>query len=189
MRNPSGFGDGRDSLLHPRRRANHARCGRSDGRAVQLRGPGNACSAGPPAAGTLIEAWASMKSFKPKDGTDPLPDPGGRNGETDFHGQKRSNATHASSTDSEARLYRKGARQGSQAVLHRTRADGDRSGRRPTDGKSRTGHRIVNATRLASKHASRRPQGDISTRPRVLALIANSRTRRSVTGPPRQAQY
>ena len=58
--------------------------------------------------GTLIEAWASMKSFKPKDGDEPPVDAGGRNRETDFHGQKRSNDTHASTTDPEARLYRKG---------------------------------------------------------------------------------
>ncbi len=59
--------------------------------------------------GTLIEAWASMKSFKPKDGSDEPPaDGGGRNREADFHGQKRSNDTHASTTDPEARLYRKG---------------------------------------------------------------------------------
>jgi transposase len=62
--------------------------------------------------GTLIEAWASMKSFKPKapEGGDP-PDPpasGGRNAEVDFKGQKRSNETHRSTTDPEARLYRKG---------------------------------------------------------------------------------
>jgi transposase len=59
--------------------------------------------------GTLIEAWASMKSFKPTDGSGVPPCDGGRNGEADFHGQKRSNATHASTTDPEARLYRKGA--------------------------------------------------------------------------------
>jgi transposase len=59
--------------------------------------------------GTLIEAWASMKSFKPKDGSDEPPaDGAGRNPETDFHGEKRSNDTHASTTDPEARLYRKG---------------------------------------------------------------------------------
>jgi transposase len=59
--------------------------------------------------GTLIEAWASMKSFRPKDGSDEPPTAdGGRNGEVDFHGQKRSNETHASTTDPEARLYRKG---------------------------------------------------------------------------------
>ena len=64
--------------------------------------------------GTLIEAWASMKSFKPKetgsDDGDPDPPPtgGGRNAETDFRGEKRSNETHAYTTDPDARLYRKG---------------------------------------------------------------------------------
>ena len=56
--------------------------------------------------GTMIEAWAGMKSFQPKDGSGPLPDPG-RNGERDFRGEKRSNETHRSTTDPEARLYRK----------------------------------------------------------------------------------
>src|SRR5271156_4929063 len=66
--------------------------------------------------GTLIEAWASMKSFKPKDGSDepPLSD-GGRKAEANFHGQKRSNETHASTTDPDAKLYRKGA--GKEAKL------------------------------------------------------------------------
>lgn len=50
-----------------------------------------------------------MKSFKPKDGPDGPPSTGsGRNGESDFRGQKRSNQTHASTTDPDARLYRKG---------------------------------------------------------------------------------
>jgi transposase len=56
--------------------------------------------------GTLIEAWASMKSFRPKDGSGEPPSPG-RNGERDFHNEKRSNDTHASTTDPDARLYRK----------------------------------------------------------------------------------
>jgi transposase len=61
--------------------------------------------------GTLIEAWASMKSFRPKDGDDAgaPPSSGGRNVEVDFKGQKRSNETHQSTTDPEARLYRKGS--------------------------------------------------------------------------------
>jgi transposase len=61
--------------------------------------------------GTLIEAWASMKSFKPKDGSDPgaPPSSSGRNAEVDFKGQKRSNDTHESTTDPDARLYRKGS--------------------------------------------------------------------------------
>ena len=58
--------------------------------------------------GTLIEAWASMKSFRPKDGSGEPPAPG-RNGERDFHGERRSNDTHASTTDPEARLLRKSA--------------------------------------------------------------------------------
>jgi transposase len=58
--------------------------------------------------GTLIEAWASLKSFKPRDGSDDPPAGGGRNAEADFHGKKRSNETHVSTTDPEARLYRKG---------------------------------------------------------------------------------
>jgi transposase len=66
--------------------------------------------------GTLIEAWASMKSFKPKDGSDEPPHTdGGRNAEADFHGQKRSNETHSSTTDPEAKLYRKGS--GKEAKL------------------------------------------------------------------------
>ena len=64
--------------------------------------------------GTLLEAWASTKSFRPKDGSGPQPDRG-RNGELDFHGQKRSNDTHASTTDPDARLYRKGS--GKEAKL------------------------------------------------------------------------
>lgn len=57
--------------------------------------------------GTLIEAWASMKSFVRKDGTSPPPEDGGRNPTVDFKGEKRSNDTHASTTDPEARLYKK----------------------------------------------------------------------------------
>ncbi len=58
--------------------------------------------------GTLIEAWASMKSSKPKDDSNEPPADGGRNTEANFHGQKRSNETHASTTDPDAKLYRKG---------------------------------------------------------------------------------
>lgn len=70
--------------------------------------------------GTLIEAWASMKSVKPKDGPmdirgEPPADGGGRNPDADFHGQKRGNETHASTTDPDARLYRKG--KGKEAKL------------------------------------------------------------------------
>jgi transposase len=59
--------------------------------------------------GTLLEAWASHKSFKPKDGPDGPAAPAGRNVEVDFHRQKRSNQTHCSTTDPEALLARKSA--------------------------------------------------------------------------------
>lgn len=62
--------------------------------------------------GTLIEAWASMKSFRPKGykkGGDDGDAPPGRNAERDFHGETRSNESHVSSTDPDARLSRKGA--------------------------------------------------------------------------------
>jgi len=59
--------------------------------------------------GTLIEAWASMKSFRPKDDQDQDPPAsGGRNPEVDFKGQQRKNDTHQSTTDPDARLLKKG---------------------------------------------------------------------------------
>lgn len=87
--------------------------------------------------GTLIEAWASHKSFKPKDDADKKPPSGGgkahpeieaavlkalrkdgnsrgRNQDVNFQGQKRSNATHESTTDPDARLYRKSKQAGAQ---------------------------------------------------------------------------
>src|SRR3977135_2408954 len=60
--------------------------------------------------GTLVEAWASLKSFRAKDGSDDPPSPG-RNGERDFHGEKRATETHETTTDPEAKLYRKGSSQ------------------------------------------------------------------------------
>ena len=65
--------------------------------------------------GTLVEAWASLKSFKRKDAgpSDPPDDPG--NPTVNFHGERRSNATHQSTTDPEARLAKKGA--GKEAKL------------------------------------------------------------------------
>jgi transposase len=64
--------------------------------------------------GTQIQAWASMKSFVAKDGSSEPPSPG-RNGERDFHNEKRSNDTHASTTDPESKLYKKG--KGKEAKL------------------------------------------------------------------------
>lgn len=63
--------------------------------------------------GTLIDAWASMKSFVPKDGSGEPPS-SGRNGERNFRKEKRSNDTHASTTDPDAQLFRKGNGQSSR---------------------------------------------------------------------------
>jgi transposase len=61
--------------------------------------------------GTLVEAWASMKSLKPRDGGGGSEPPAGvgRNTEVDFRGEKRGNDTHVSTSDPDALLYRKGA--------------------------------------------------------------------------------
>ena len=65
--------------------------------------------------GTLIQAWASQKSFRPKDDEDNGCENKGRNAERDFHGEKRLNDTHESRTDSEARNYKKS--KGSEAKM------------------------------------------------------------------------
>lgn len=65
--------------------------------------------------GTLLQAWASLKSVKPRDDDQPPPSAGGRNPEVDFHGQRRTNETHRSTTDAEARIARKG--RGQEAKL------------------------------------------------------------------------
>jgi transposase len=62
--------------------------------------------------GTLLEAWASQKSFRPKDQAEP---PTGTPREVDFHGEQRSNQTHQSTTDPDARLYKKS--KGAEAKL------------------------------------------------------------------------
>lgn len=58
--------------------------------------------------GTLMESWASMKSVRPRDAGDDGPSNGFKNPDVDYHGEKRSNETHVSRTDPEARLMRKG---------------------------------------------------------------------------------
>ena len=64
--------------------------------------------------GTLLETWASVKSFRPRDEDEP-PSDGGRNPEVDFRGERRSNYTHRSTTDPDARLAKKG--KGKEAKL------------------------------------------------------------------------
>ena len=58
--------------------------------------------------GTLIQAWASQKSYRRKDDDSEPSAGGGRNSEANFHGEKRSNQTHESKTDGDARLAKKG---------------------------------------------------------------------------------
>ena len=65
--------------------------------------------------GTLLESWASLKSFRPKDGGDGTPATGEKNPNVDYHGEQRTNDTHQSTTDPEARLARKG--RGKEAKL------------------------------------------------------------------------
>ena len=117
--------------------------------------------------GTLIEAAASLKSFKPKDSDPPRAtdaDPG--NPSVDFHGERRSNATHQSTTDPEARLLRKGKGKG-QAGVHGPRPDGKPAWNagglsdHPSDGYGGAGHcaGTVGAspgTGLSSQNAGRR---------------------------------
>ena len=80
--------------------------------------------------GTLIEAAASLKSFKPR-GADPPPDDGDRgNPLVDFHGDRRANATHQSATDREARLFRKGKGKEARLVF---------DGPMPADGEPQAG--------------------------------------------------
>ena len=95
--------------------------------------------------GTLLEAWASLKSFQRKDGTPIAPpdDPG--NATVDFHGERRSNQTHESKTDPDAKLARKGQR--SQAELQR-----ESSGREPQ--RSDREHRSVRGQRNGGARCS-----------------------------------
>ena len=68
--------------------------------------------------GTLIEAWASQKSFRPKDGS-------GDDDGANFHGQKRKNDTHAITSDPDSRLYRKAAGRESKTLLYGPRHHGE----------------------------------------------------------------
>jgi transposase len=93
--------------------------------------------------GTLVEAWASLKSFKRKDGSDgktPPDDPG--NPTVNFHGEKRSNDTHQSTTDPDARLATKGNGQEAKLFFMGPRGHGEpqrAGGGRATDARHRKG--------------------------------------------------
>ena len=106
--------------------------------------------------GTLIDAWASLKSFQRKDAPPTPPDDPG-NPTVNFHGERRSNATHASTTDPQARAVSQGRRAGSQALLPGPRADGEP----PRPGRRRVPHARPTAT------ASGRPRWRWSGRGRT----------------------
>jgi hypothetical protein len=86
--------------------------------------------------GTLIEAWASHKSFRPKDGSG--------DGGANFHGQQRKNDTHASTSDPDSRLYRKAA---GREVGFRGQAGGALGAQHCLQGVHIIGERIVGAHR------------------------------------------
>lgn len=112
--------------------------------------------------GTLLGAWASFKSFRRKDGEDEPPAPG-RNGERNFKGEKRSNETHASTTDPDARLYRKG--DGQPAVL------------------CYIGHALMeNRSALIVGGVATRATGDAEPLAAVELLKAEARGRRATVG-------
>ena len=108
--------------------------------------------------GTLIDAWASMKSFRPKDGNGDEEPPAERNTERDFHGEKRSNETHESTTDPDARLYKKGSGQAGRLCFIGTALMENRNGL-AVDGRLTTATGVsecLAATDLADEHV---PQG------------------------------
>ncbi len=75
--------------------------------------------------GTLIEAWAGQKSFQRKDDKGQPPEDGGSNPTVNFHGDQRRNDTHRSTTDPEARLFKKSQWQRVEVELHGARVDGE----------------------------------------------------------------
>jgi transposase len=109
--------------------------------------------------GTLIEAWASMKSFRPQDGGDQPPG-GGRNDSRNFHGEQRRNHTHGSTTDGEARLFRKGTGKEAKLCFMGHLLMENRSG-------LVVATRLTQATGLAEREAAGRLIADLPGRHRI----------------------
>lgn len=101
--------------------------------------------------GTLLEAWASLKSYRPHDDQDP-PAGGGRNPEVDFRGQRRRRETHVSHTDPEALLMKKG-QQAAKLSLPGTPPDGEP----PWPGRRRGADAGYGACRAGGGAAADRP--------------------------------
>ena len=118
--------------------------------------------------GKLLKAWASMKSFGPKGASDEGPgngpgEPPGRNGEVDFRKTKRSNATHASTTDKDARLYRKGAGQESRLAYLIATASCVIGDEVRGDGRGDAGERAGRARGLCWFQSISLPEGALGT--------------------------
>ncbi|MCW3474698.1 IS5 family transposase [Limobrevibacterium gyesilva] len=113
--------------------------------------------------GPLIEAWASMKNFRRKHGSDDDPSGPGRNAERDFRGEKRSNETHAPTTDPDARLYRKSDGQPSRLCFMGNLLIENRHGLiidvRTTHATGRAEHETVEAIIQAAKRGRRATLG------------------------------
>ena len=139
--------------------------------------------------GTMLKAWASMKSFRPKGASDEGPRSGpsdppqpGRNGEVDFRKTKRSNATHASTTDKDARLFRKGAVERLDLGLDPERRH---LPRHLAQHRGRVGHDVIAKTEIHGSAVERadlrkafRDMGDTLGRPRHIRAFFIDRKRR-----------
>jgi len=112
--------------------------------------------------GTLLEAWASQKSYRPRDEDDPPASSGGRNAEVDFHGEQRRRETHVSRTDPQALLYRKGRGQPAKLCFLGHVLTENRHGLvvdvelTPGDGEGRTGGSATDAAPLDGRACDRR---------------------------------
>jgi hypothetical protein len=110
--------------------------------------------------GTLVEAWAGLKSFKRKDGSDGPPPPDGGNPTVNFHGETRSNDTHVSTTDPDARLARKGKSQEAKLFFMGHVVMENRNG-------LAVGARLTHATGTAEREAALALLRDIPRRRRI----------------------
>jgi len=110
--------------------------------------------------GTLLEAWAGTKSFKRKDGKGEPPEDGGSNPTVNFHGEKRSNETHQSTTDPDARLAKKATGKEAQLSYTGPVLMENRNGRRVTT-------RLTKATGTAECTAALEMAAEVSGERRV----------------------
>jgi transposase len=132
--------------------------------------------------GTLIEAFASLKSFRPKDeaGGDE-PDGGGRNAERDFHGERRKNATHASTTDPDARLYRPRRPAGRRCSAVGSRGLLARDGPGKEARLSHMGHLLMENRNGLIVDAALTPATGTAEREAALAMLGRRRGRHRAT--------